>query len=173
MVKEATMALVAGAWMLHAELIDGTGRLTTISRRLVAADAAAAAAAATAHLALLTAVSDCKIVSYTVGQKYEENALGALPAVTVLNSVQAVISASIQDQPNKFATLSIPGPKITVFAGSSGRNANVVDVGAGIVTDYLADFTAAGHVFISDGEHLDPVYNATGERVTKYRRLGK
>lgn len=167
------MALVAGRWKLHFDVIDGSGRISTLSRELVAADAAAAAAAATAHMAFFLAVSDCKIIAYTVGQLYSENALGALPAVTVMNSVQAVISASILDQPQKFATLSIPGPKIDDFAGTSGRNANVVNVQASIITDYLSDFTAAGHVFISDGEHLDPIYNATGERVTKYRRLGK
>jgi len=167
------MALVAGKWWARYDLIDGTGRITTASRQLIAADADEAAAAATAHLALLFAVTDCKSIAYSVGQQYEENALGALPAVTVLNSVQAVISASIIDQPNKFASLQIPGPKITVFAGSSGRNANIVNVQASIVTDYLADFTEAGHVYISDHEHLDPVYNASGERVTKYRRLGK
>jgi hypothetical protein len=166
------MSLVAGAWMLHGSLIDGSGRIVTFSRRLVAADAAAAAAAATAHINLLTAVTDCKVVGYSVGQTYEENALGALPAVTVTNSNQAVLSASILDQPNKFATLQIPGAKIDVFVAATGHNANIVDVTKSIVTDYLADFTAAGHVFISDGEHLDPVYNARGERVTKYRRLG-
>lgn len=167
------MALVAGKWLAHYDLIDGAGKITTARRELIAADAAAAATSAAAHLALLLAVTDCKCIAYTVGQQYEENALGALPSNTTFISVQAVISASIQDQPNKFASLQIPGPKAGVFAGTSGRLLNVVDVGASIVTDYLADFTAAGHVFISDHEHLDPVYNATGERVTKYRRLGK
>ncbi len=167
------MALVAGKWLMHMDLIDGTGRITTARRELIATDADEAAAAALAHQALFLAVSDCKIISYTVGQQYEENALGALPAVTVLNSVQAVISASIQDQPNKFASLQIPGPKIGIFAGTSGRNANIVNVQVNLVTDYLTDFTAAGHVYISDHEHLDPVFNASGERVTKYRRLGK
>ncbi len=167
------MALVAGRWKLHFDIIDGTGKISTLSRVLIAADADEAAAAATAHMTLFLAVSDCKIIAYTVGQQYEENALGALPAVTVLNPVQAVISASILDQPSKFASLSIPGAKIGVYAGTSGRNANIVNVQALIVTNYLDDFTEAGHCFISDGEHLDPVYNASGERVTKYRRLGK
>lgn len=167
------MALVAGKWKASYDMIDGTGKLTTLTRELIAADYTEAAAGALAHLNLLLAVTDCKCVAYKVGQDYEENALGALPAVTVLNSVGASISASIIDQPNKFASLWIPGAKITVFAGSSGRNANIVNVQASIVTDYLADFTAAGHCYISDHEHLDPVYNASGERVTKYRRLGK
>lgn len=167
------MALVAGAWVANYELIDGAGKITSASRRLVAADAAAAATAAAAHLTLLLAVTDCKCIAYTVGQKYEENAIGALPSNTTFISVQAVISASIQDQPNKFASLQIPGPKLAVFAGTSGKLLNIVDVSAVIVTNYLDDFTAAGHVFLSDGEHLDPIYNASGERVTKYRRLGK
>lgn len=167
------MALVAGAWKLSFEHIDGTGKISTASRRLQAADAASAAAAATAHMDLFKLVSDTKIISYVVGQQYTETAIGALPAVTVLNSVQAVISASIQDQPNKFATLQIPGPKLDIFVGISGRNANIVDVQDILVTNYLNDFTNGGDVFISDGELLDPIYNASGERVTKYRRLGK
>lgn len=167
------MALVAGRWSASYDMIDGTGKITTLTRDLIAADADEAATAAAAHLTLLLAVTDDKCVAYKVGQSYEENALGALPAVTVLNSVGAQISASIQDQPNKFAGLWIPGAKIGVFAGTSGRNANIVNVQASIVTDYLADFTAAGHVYISDFEHLDPIYNASGERVTRYRRLGK
>jgi hypothetical protein len=171
--EELTMALVAGKWKASYTMIDGTGKLTILTRELVAADADAAAVSADAHLTLLLAVTDDKCVAYNVGQDYEENALGALPAVTVLNSVGAQISASIEDQPNKFAGLWIPGAKIGVFAGTSGRNANIVNVQATIVTNYLADFTAAGHCFISDHEHLDPVYNASGERVTRYRRLGK
>lgn len=167
------MALVPGKWKASFDMIDGTGKITTLTRELIATDYDSAAASAAAHLTLLLAVTDDKCVAYKVGQDYEENALGALPAVTVLNSVGASISASIIDQPNKFANLWIPGAKIGVFAGTSGRNANIVNVQASIVTDYLADFTAAGHVYISDHEHLDPVYNASGERVTKYRRLGK
>lgn len=167
------MALVAGKWKASFDMIDGTGKITTLTRELIATDYPSAATSASAHLALLLAVTDDKCVSYKVGQDYEENALGALPAVTVLNSVGASISASIIDQPNKFASLWIPGARIAVFAGTSGRNANIVDVQASIVTDYLADFTAAGHCYISDHEHLDPIYNASGERVTKYRRLGK
>lgn len=167
------MSLEPGKWLSHYDLIDGAGKITTARRELIAADADEAAASAAAHLTLLLAVTDCKCISYTVGQQYEENALGALPSNTTFISVQAVISASIIDQPNKFASLQIPGPKIGVFAGTSGKLLNVVNVGAAIVTNYLADFTEAGHVFISDHEHLDPVYNASGERVTKYRRLGK
>lgn len=167
------MAPVAGAWKLSFDVIDGTGRISTLSRRLVATDYDEASAAAIAHLALFAAVSDVKVIAYQVGQQWTEPALGALPAVTVLNSVQAVISGSIVDQPQKFATLSIPGPKISIFNAASGRNANIVNVALIAVTDYLTDFTPAGNVFISDGEHLDPVYNASGERVTKYRRLGK
>lgn len=167
------MALVAGKWKMSIDLVDGTGKITTASRELRATDFTEASAAAAAHLVLLQATTGDKVVAYTVGQSWEENAIGALPAVTYLNSVQAVISAAILDQPNKFASLQIPAPQIAVFVGSSGRNANIVDVNAPIVANYLADFTEAGHCYISDHESLDPVFNASGERVTKYRRLGK
>lgn len=167
------MALVAGRWEVTYDLIDGTGKITTARRVLRAADADEAATMATAHLAKLMGVSDTICIGYVVGQKYADNAFGALPAVTVLNSVQAVISAAILDQPFKFASLQIPGPKIGVFTNTSGRGANIVNAAATIVTQYLTEFTEAGNAYISDGESLDPVFNATGERVTKYRRLGK
>jgi len=167
------MALVAGRFQVSYDMIDGTGKITVLTRDLRAADFTEALAGAAAHLVLLQATSGDKCVGYRVGQQYAENALGSLPAVTYLNSVQASISAAILDQPFKFASLSIPAPVIAVFVGASGPNANVVDVNAPIVSNYLADFTEAGHCFISDGESLDPVFNASGERVTKYRRLAK
>lgn len=166
------MAIVSSGFRASFDLIDGLGKITTKSIRLIAADAAEAETAAAAYLASLVAVTDCLVVSYFIGEVFTENALGALPAVTVLNSVQAVISAAILDQPTKFASVSIPGPKITVFNGTSGKNAAVVNVNALIVTTFLTEYTEAGSAFISDGEHLDPVFNASGERVSKYRRLG-
>lgn len=167
------MALVESGWQLSVDLIDGLGKLTSQTRRLRATDAEEAATSAAAYIASLLAVTDCLIVSYRIEQLFTENALGALPAVTVLNSNQAVISAAILDQPTKFASTAIPGAKITVFNGTSGKNAAIVNVNATIVTNFLTEFTEAGSVYISDGESYDPVFNASGERVTKYRRLGK
>lgn len=167
------MALVEAGWRASFDLIDGLGKITTQTRRLRAADAAEAETAAAAYIASLLAVTDCLLVAYSIDQLFVDNALGSLPAVTVLNSVQAVISAAILDNATKFASTAIPGPKITVFNGTSGKNAAIVNVNAAIVTAFLTEFTEAGSVYISDGESLDPVFNASGERVSKYRRLGK
>lgn len=167
------MAIESAGWWTSVDLIDGTGKITTITRRLRAADATEATAAGVAFRTSLAAVTDSTIVGYTVGEKFSETALGALPAVTVLNSVTASITAAILDQPTKFANTVIPAPKIGVFSSTTGRGANVVNPTATIVVNYLTEYTEAGSVFISDGESLDPVFNASGERVTRYRRLGK
>lgn len=167
------MAIVSAGWQGTIDLIDGLGKVTQQTRRLRADDYTEAAAAISAYMDSLVAVTDCIVVGYSVGEIFTENALGALPAVTVLNSVQAVISAAILDQPTKFASTAIPGPKLTIFNGTSGKNAAIVDVNDPLVTAFLTEFTEAGSVYISDGESLDPVFNASGERVSKYRRLGK
>lgn len=167
------MALVDAGWFATFELIDGSANLTSHTVELIATDSASAEASAAAHLVVLLAVTGSFCAGYDIRHKITENALSALPAVTVTNSNQAVITASIIDQPLKRASVAIPAAKIGVFAGTTGTLANVVNVAASIVTDYLGSFTAAGNVYISDHEHLDPIYNAKGQRVTKYRRLAK
>jgi len=167
------MTIVDAGWFATYELIDGSANLTSHTVELIATDYDSAEASAAAHATVLLAVTGSLMAGYDIRHKLTENSLSALPAVTVTNSNQAVISASIQDQPLKRATVSIPAAKIGVFAGATGTLANVVNVAATIVTDYLASFTAAGNVYVSDHEHLDPIYNAKGERVTKYRRLAK
>lgn len=167
------MAIVEAGWEASFDLLDGFGKLGTKTVRLRADDAAEAEVAAANYLASLLAVTDCILAGYRISQIFTENAMGALPAVTVMHNITASITAAILDLPFKFATAAIPGPKITVFNGTSGRNANIVNVGAAIVTAFLTEYTEAGSAYISDGESLDPVFNASGERVSKYRRLGK
>jgi hypothetical protein len=166
------MALVEAGWEASFDLMDGGGKIGVKTVRLRAADAAEAETAAAAYLASLVAVTDCILVGYRISQIFTENAIGALPAVTVRLTDTASVTAAILDLPFKFATVAWPGPKITVFNGTSGRNSNIVNVGAAIVTAFLTEYTEAGSAYISDGESLDPVFNASGERVSKYRRLG-
>jgi len=168
------MALVAGAWFLNYELLDSGNDVTSVTRRLQATDAASAATAAAAHITAVQTVTDAKVVSYSVGQKYVENALTGFSDATVRNSIQAVITASILDQPLKKATVSIPAPKIECFTALTGEGSDVVDASpASIVSDFLAEFKTGGNVYISDGERLDDISNAKGIRVSKYRRLAK
>lgn len=167
------MAIVEAGWEASFDLLDGLGKLGVKTVRLRAADQAEAETAAAAYLASLLAVTDCILAGYRISQIFTENALGALPAVTVMHNITASITAAILDLPFKFATAAIPGPKITIFNATSGRNANIVNVASPLVTAFLTEYTEAGSAYISDGESLDPVFNASGERVSKYRRLGK
>lgn len=168
------MALVAGAWFMSYELLDSGNDVTSVTRRLQATTAAEAATAAAAHMTALATVTNAKVVSYSVGQKYVENALTGFSDDTVRNSIQAVITASIEDQPLKKATISIPAPKNACFTAVTGEGSDVVDVGlTSVVTTFLEEFKDGGNVFISDGEKLDIITNAKGVRVSKYRRLAK
>lgn len=168
------MALVAGAWVMSYSLLDSGNDVTTQTRRLQAANAADAATAAAAYITALKLVTDSKVVDYTVGQQYIENALVGFDDATVRNSMQAVLTASILDQPLKKATVNIPAPKIGLFTAVTGEGSDVVDTSAGgLAQTFLEQFWDGGSVFISDGEKLDPVTNLKGARVSKYRRLAK
>jgi hypothetical protein len=166
------MALVAGAWFMSMSVLDSGNDVSIQSRRLQATDAASAAAAAAAYVAAFKTVSDAKVVDYTWGQKYIENALTGFDDATVRNSIQAVMTASILDQPLKKATVSIPAPKIELFTAITGEGSDIVDTSAGgLAQTFLEEFWDGGSVYISDGEKLDPITNLKGVRVSKYRRL--
>jgi len=168
------MSLVAGAWFMSYSLLDSGNDVVTSTRRLQATNATEAAAAGAAFIAALQLVTDAKVVDYSVGQKYVENALTGFDDATVRNSIQAVITASIKDQPLKKATVSIPAPKIGLFTAITGEGSDVVDVSTGsLAQDFLEQFWDGGSVYISDGEKLDEITNAKGVRVSKYRRLAK
>ncbi len=168
------MAIVEAGWFAEIDLIDGSANITTKTVELVATDMDEAEAAASTYITSLLTVTGSFLAGYAVRHKWTENALSALPAVTVTNSNQCVLTASIQDQPLKRATVAIPAAKIGCFQAVTGTGANIANVAAGsIVSDHLLTFDPTGAVYISDHEHLDPVLNAKGERVTKYRRLAK
>jgi len=166
------MAIVSAGWQLTVELLDGTGVLGTKTVDLQATDQTEATAAATDWIAKFMATTDLLLAGYRISEVFTENAVGALPAVTVLHSVTASISAAILDLPFKFASLVIPAPKIGVFSSTTGRGANIVNPTATIVQQLLTEYTEGQSAYISDREFLDPVFNASGRRVTRYRRLG-
>lgn len=166
------MAIVSAGFQGTLELLDGTGVLGTKTVELQAADYAEAVTALAAYVTSFMATTDLLLAGYRISEIYTENAMGALPAVTVLHSVTASISAAILDLPFKFASVVIPAPKIGVFSSTTGRGANVVNPTATIVTNLLTEYTSGQTAYISDREFLDPVFNASGRRVTRYRRLG-
>lgn len=168
------MALVAGAWIMSYSLLDSGNDVTTQTRRLQAVDAASASASALAFITALKLVTDAKVVDYSVGQQYVENALVGFDDATVRNSIQAVLTASILDQPLKKATVNIPAPKIGLFTAITGEGSDVVNTAAGgLAQTFLEEFWSGGSVYLSDGENLDPITNLKGIRVSKYRRLAK
>jgi hypothetical protein len=115
-----------------------------------------------ATMATIAATSDCLLRSYAVRTIFTNDTI-TLPASGVQNENQALITAKILGNPLKSATLSIPGAKVGVFVGTSGENANIVNMGASVVTDFIGLFESGGLLTVSDGENIIP-QGAKGKR---------
>jgi hypothetical protein len=163
------MALVSDGWQLTVNLVDTGANPTTRSYDLTSADATAAATDAAAVMAALDAVTDCGIAGYTLGEKFVESALTYPAAAEVENCAE--ISAKIIGFPNKSATLTIPGPNVGIFTGTSGPSFNVVDIADAALQTYLQLFDGSGPCLISDGESI-VVSSAVGRRIHKKSRKG-
>lgn len=165
------MALVSAGFKLTVEFVDNGGNITTRSydmRETVYADALVDAAAA---VAAVDTISLANIRSYTVAEQFVEDAF-SVPASGIQNEDTAVVSVTLASNPLKTATLSIPAPSSGIFTGTSGFNADVVDVADAALVAFVDLFKAAGTLYISDGEAAaatSPI--AAGRRV--HRRSGK
>lgn len=156
------MALVKQHWFLEVQLKDRGGRSTTRTYDLVATDtawdASAVNTAVTAVLANITACTECKIASYRMYVLYLDTAFTLPTSAEAELEQHALITSQIKGVPNKSAVIDIPGPKQTLFLGTSGPEADEVDFGAGEpALGYLGMFDSAGEnlCYISDGEQVD------------------
>jgi len=113
----------------------------------------------------IQAVTDAVIAQYRVAEVFVENAL-TLPAITVQNENQAIITAPVTGAPNKSATITIPAAKASLFVGTSGKNANIVKPPDQAPLDaFINEFGSGGtdQFYVSDGETI-VVAQATGKR---------
>lgn len=156
------MALTKQRWFLDVQLVDRGNRSTVRRFDLVATDtawdASAVNTAVVAVLANITASTECKIKSYRMGVHYLETSFTLPTSAEAELEQHALITTQIKGKPNKSAVIDIPGPKQTLFLGTSGPEADEVDFGGGEpALGYLGMFDSAGEnlAYLSDGEQCD------------------
>ncbi len=164
--RSNTMALVpvgngSGYW-LTVSLTDNGGDISTLSYELQSADMATAITDTSAILAAIALNSDSVVSGYNLGIRYTEDAF-VYPVSGVENQNKARIVVQLTTGTEK-ARIDIPAPKPSIFNATSGKEANVVDIGGAAVTAYIALFEAGAEAFISDGEIAD--FPVEGRRVS-------
>lgn len=145
------MAIVTGGFKAVIELVDNGGDVATKTYDLTSADAAAAATDLATISTALLGVTDMVLRKRYWYEVFVNDAF-AYPASGVEKQNQALLDLSILDQPTKTATLTIPAPKPTIFNGSSGPAAEIVDGADAAVIAYVALFLNGAQATISDGE---------------------
>ena len=164
------MALAALGWKLVANIRDRgkgkTSRTFWFVQSDVAGDMSGLETTAAAWVTAFNNVSDAKIASYSISKVFADNAYTPPTLATSEVEGHAEISAAINNIPNKFATIDIPGPKDAIFVATSGSNADVVNVANAAVLAYVGMFNSINTQFyLSDGEVVDgDTPNLTGKR---------
>lgn len=146
------MALVSGGVKLIVSYMDNGGDITHRTYRYV--DGTTYAAAVTglaAVLATLNALTDCVISGYSLAEDFIEDAL-VLPAAGIQNENQLILTVGIEGDPTESGTLTMPSPVIGAFTSPTGPGANVANVGAPVVTNFVGLFVSGGQFTFSDGE---------------------
>lgn len=128
---------------LTVKMEDAYTRRTTRRWDVEALDFATALAGVPAHLTALANLSECKILSYTLGQ--ETSYADTVDAGANVDE-GVTFSVSIAGSPEKRASQKVPAPVKTIF-NSDGS----VDLTNGLVTAYAANFLS-GLILVSDGE---------------------
>lgn len=150
------MALVSDGFELVVQLADNGGKpYGSKTYKLVDTDPATVAAVATSIITKLKAVTDAQVAGYRLAEVFVEDAL-VLPAAGVQNENQAIITSNLVGKPNQSGTVTIPAAKITIFTNTSGKGANIVNMGKDILQTYLGIFdpTGGNEAYISDGDQI-------------------
>jgi len=162
------MALVSSGFYLDVSLVDYGGNQTNKRYEMTAADYDTAVLDIAIIMPALINMTDAVITSYSIQQRYVENAL-ALPTTVNPVSVKAVMTAYINDAGDKKASFDVPSPRIGIFQGTIGNAADLVDTSDAAVLAYKALFDDGEQLFISDGESLGGLIG--GIRTSQTRRL--
>lgn len=173
------MALVSKGTFLNVVLADEAGNKSTMQYALTYTTLAllstgVTAGDITAVLTALNAVTDARVVSYSLGQAFAEDADFYGASGSEVENV-ALISAKVDSAtPGKVVSMRIPAPVIGIFEAAQGEGKNIVDVSDADLQTYLTLFDS-GVITISDGEHIeDPttVGNFKGKRIHRASRNG-
>ena len=164
------MALVTEGFEVTVTVADNGNNRSTLTFVCDPANVPDFATAQTARLSIVTALDTLTqsiIVGTTLKEIQYEDAIVYPPAL-VENENKASITYQILGQ-NKNGNLKIPAPIPTLFVGTAGDAANVVDVVNAALTTYVGNFFAAGYFTISDGEKIAQDPNGNG--VIKGKRI--
>ena len=114
------MALSSVGYFANVVVVDSGGNKSTLRYKLTEAAVPADAITDAATLvAALNGVTDGVVLSYTVGEGYEEAAtFFAAEGVNIENI--ALVTAKIDNAELKYANLKIPAPNIGIFVAATG-----------------------------------------------------
>lgn len=166
------MALAAVGWYIDITFMGSGGKYDTYTKRhwVEAADYDAAALVLTGLLTDYGNLSDAVIASYSIGNRFEEDAL-VLPGVGIYTTNRARVTWGLEGSPTKTAWTDFPAPKAAMFVGKgvAGENNMIVDTALAELLAHMARMgsAAASSITISDGEYVDRAVN--GQRVSLKR----
>jgi hypothetical protein len=170
------MSLVTQGFKLTVTLVDSGGNKSTLRYELTAETFADATTDTATILAALNAVTDAVIVSYHLGEVFEEDAVSyAAEGVQVENVASIVARISTGDSLEKWTTIRIPAPNIGIFQAATGKLSNQVDAADAALITYLETWESGGEATISDGEVLADAStsgNVYGKRIHRASRKG-
>lgn len=163
------MSLVSAGYFSMVSLVDQGGNISTLQYEFNPATVTTLALALTAQLSMNTAllnVTDSEISSYSVAERFTEDAL-TLPA-----SAQNENKASISFTKSGLGkgNLKIPAPDALIFNGATGAPNNQVDLADAALVTYTDKFKTADDYVINDGEFL--VELVAGKRIHAKNRNG-
>lgn len=149
------MALTStGLWTARFSVRGLSDRVATFTAKGTFADYAAASTALGTLITSLGNATDGAVYRMSLSEEYIDDAVSF---GTVSVSERAVLRGEI-DGTNKPVTLAWPAPAVAIRQGPTGEDYNEIDIGLAAVTNFWAQFAAAGWE-ISDGEHVDVTGN--------------
>jgi len=164
------MAFVSSGFEMVLTLIDTGANTSTKRFDLTSADYTEALADAVEIRTRILAATDANVSGYMVCEKFYDDAF-SLPLGGVEIENQAMFVYQLDGDPRKKATFFLPAPKSGVFVSTTGKNRNVVNTTATIVTDIRTIFdNVTGMATISDGETA--LLIESGKRIHKRSSKG-
>lgn len=97
-------------------------------------------------------LTDANIGDYGM-QVQGDQAVGTLPAdANVKEIVSLTLDITEPNEPQKYATVSLPAPSDDIFAGATGPNLNIVDISNADVLAFVQELI--DNCLVSDGEEV-------------------
>lgn len=176
------MALALEKYNLSVKVADAAGNIGTMNFRISALEANTAAVTAAAVAAEVQALTDGKVVGYSLSIIYGENAdyFGATGS-EVENIAQVnfrLQQSAVPDGPiGKWGAIRIPAPKGALFLGTTGALRNTVDPANAALQDLLTryDGNLTYTITTSDGQNAEDVTvegNVNGHRIHRKSNRG-